>query len=165
MEKVNNLLNTITEPFTFIANFIIRIGLGISFFLHGFGKLPINQGFIDFLSSKGVPLSNIFAYLVAWGEILAGLGIILGGLLIKSSPLIANIITKISGLTIVIIMINALLIAHSNWSIFIGERGSILFASEQLFLLILGFFFFIIGNRYLKLLTNIFFNNVCFDPI
>ena len=147
MEKVNNLLNTITEPFTFIANFIIRVGLGISFFLHGFGKLPINQGFIDFLSSKGVPLSNIFAYLVAWGEILAGLGIILGGLLIKSSPLIANIITKISGLTIVIIMINALLIAHSNWSIFIGERGSILFASEQLFLLILGFFFFIIGNR------------------
>ena len=147
MEKVNNLLNTITEPLTFIANFIIRIGLGISFFLHGFGKLPINQGFIDFLSSKGVPLSNIFAYLVAWGEILAGLGIILGGLLIKSSPLIANIITKISGLTIVIIMINALLIAHSNWSIFIGERGSILFASEQLFLLILGFFFFIRGNR------------------
>ena len=147
MEKVNNLLNTITEPFTFIANFIIRIGLGISFFLHGFAKLPINQGFIDFLSSKGVPLSNIFAYLVAWGEILAGLGIILGGLLIKSSPLIANIITKISGLTIVIIMINALLIAHSNWSIFIGERGSILFASEQLFLLILGFFFFIRGNR------------------
>ena len=147
MEKINNLLDTITEPFAFIANSIIRIGLGISFFLHGFGKLPINQGFIDFLSSKGVPLSNFFAYLVAWGEILAGLGIILGGLLIKSSPLIANIITKISGLTIVIIMINALLIAHSNWSIFIGERGSILFASEQLFLLILGFFFFIRGNR------------------
>ena len=147
MEKINNLLDTITKPFTFIANFIVRIGLGISFFLHGFGKLPINQGFIDFLSSKGVPLSNIFAYLVAWGEILAGLGIILGGLLIKLSPSIANIITKISGLTIVIIMINALLIAHSHWSIFIGERGSILFASEQLFLLVLGFFFFIRGNR------------------
>ena len=74
MEKINNLLDTITKPFTFIANFIVRIGLGTSFFLHGFGKLPINQGFIDFLSSKGVPLSNIFAYLVAWGEILAGLG-------------------------------------------------------------------------------------------
>ena len=147
MEKINNLLDTITKPFSFIANFIVRIGLGTSFFLHGFGKLPINQGFIDFLSSKGVPLSNFFAYLVACGEILAGLGIILGGLLIKLSPSIANIITKISGLTIVIIMINALLIAHSHWSIFIGERGSILFASEQLFLLILGFFFFIRGNR------------------
>ena len=48
MEKINNLLDTITKPFTFIANFIVRIGLGTSFFLHGFGKLPINQGFIDF---------------------------------------------------------------------------------------------------------------------
>jgi len=141
------LISSLSNGISKAQNLLISDGLGISFFLHGFGKLPITQGFIDFLSSKGVPLSNIFAYLVAWGEILAGLGIILGGLLIKSSPLIANIITKISGLTIVIIMINALLIAHSNWSIFIGERGSILFASEQLFLLILGFFFFIIGNR------------------
>ena len=147
MEKINNLINSITEPFILIGEFTIRIGLGISFFLHGYGKLPISQGFIDFLASKGVPLSNIFSYLVAWGEILSGLGIILGGLLIKLNPIIANLITKLSGLTIVIIMVNALLIAHSHWSIFIGERGSVLFASEQLFLLLLGFFFFIKGNR------------------
>jgi len=147
MEKINNLINLMTQPFLLIGDFIIRIGLGISFFLHGYGKLPMSQGFIDFLASKGVPLSNVFAYLVAWGEILAGIGIILGGLLIKINPILANLITKLSGLTIVIIMINALLIAHSNWSIFIGERGSVLFASEQLFLLLLGFFFFIKGNR------------------
>ena len=145
MEKINNLINSMTEPFLFIGNFIIRIGLGVSFFLHGYGKLPISQGFIDFLASKGVPLSEMFAYLVAWGEILAGIGIILGGLLIKLNPIMANLITKLSGLTIVIIMINALLIAHSHWSIFIGEK--VLFASEQLFLLLLGFFFFIKGNR------------------
>ena len=147
MEKINNLINLMTQPFLLIGDFIIRIGLGISFFLHGYGKLPMSQGFIDFLASKGVPLSNVFAYLVAWGEILAGIGIILGGLLIKINPILANLITKLSGLTIVIIMINALLIAHSNWSIFIGERGSVLFASEQLFLLLLGFFFFVKGNR------------------
>ena len=147
MEKINNLINLMTQPFLLIGDFIIRIGLGISFFHHGYGKLPMSQGFIDFLASKGVPLSNVFAYLVAWGEILAGIGIILGGLLIKINPILANLITKLSGLTIVIIMINALLIAHSNWSIFIGERGSVLFASEQLFLLLLGFFFFVKGNR------------------
>ena len=147
MEKINNLINSMTEPFILIGDITIRIGLGVSFFLHGYGKLPISQGFIDFLASKGVPLSNIFSYLVAWGEILSGLGIILGGLLIKLNPIIANLITKLSGLTIVIIMVNALLIAHSHWSIFIGERGSVLFASEQLFLLLLGFFFFIKGNR------------------
>ena len=147
MEKINNLINSMTEPFLLIGDFIVRIGLGVSFFLHGYGKLPISQGFIDFLASKGVPLSEMFAYLVAWGEILAGIGIILGGLLIKRDPIMANLITKLSGLTIVIIMINALLIAHSHWSIFIGERGSVLFSSEQLFLLLLGFFFFIKGNR------------------
>ena len=147
MKKINNFINSITEPFLIISDFIIRVGLGISFFLHGYGKLPISQSFIDFLASKGVPLSNILAHLVAWGEILAGIGIILGGLLIKLNSVIANLITKLSGLTIFIIMINALLIAHSNWNIFIGERGSVLFASEQLFLLILGFFFFIRGNR------------------
>ena len=147
MEKINNLINSITEPFILIGDFIVRFGLGISFFLHGYGKLPISQSFIDFLASKGVPLANILAYLVAWGEILAGIGIILGGLLINYKPTIANLITKLSGLSISIIMINALFIAHSNWSIFIGDRGSVLFASEQLFLLILGFFFFIKGNR------------------
>ena len=47
-------------------------------------------------------------------------------------------------IVIVIIMINALIIAHSHWSIFIGERGAVLFASEQLFLLVLGLFFLIV---------------------
>ena len=46
-----------------------------------------------------------------------------------------------------VIMIGALLVAHSNWSIFFGERGSILFASEQLFLLLLGTYFAIKGNE------------------
>ena len=44
-------------------------------------------------------------------------------------------------------MINALFIGHSHWSIFIGERGAVLFASEQLFLLVLGLFFLIRGNN------------------
>ena len=147
MEKLNNLLNTLTQPFTNIITIVVQFCLGISFFLHGYGKIPMSEGFIGFLASKGVPFANISAYVVAWGEILAGIGIILGGLLIKIYPIAANVITKLSGLTIVIIMINALLIAHSNWSIFIGERGAVLFASEQLFLLVLGLFFLVKGNN------------------
>ena len=147
MEKLNNLLNTLTQPFTNIITIVVQFCLGISFFLHGYGKIPMSEGFIGFLASKGVPFANISAYVVAWGEILAGIGIILGGLLIKIYPIVANVITKLSGLTIVIIMINALLIAHSLWSIFIGERGAVLFASEQLFLLVLGLFFLVKGNN------------------
>ena len=85
-------------------------------------------------------------YLVAWGEMLAGIGIILGGLLIKSLPVLANFLTRLSSLSVIVIMICALIIAHSDWSLFIGERGKVLFASEQLFLITLGFYFFIKGN-------------------
>jgi uncharacterized membrane protein YphA (DoxX/SURF4 family) len=82
--------------------------------------------------------------MVAWGEVLAGLGIILGGLIAGT---IGSLITRISGGAIGVIMIGAISIAHSNWGIFFGERGSVLFASEQLFLLLLGIYFAIKGNQ------------------
>ena len=43
-------------------------------------------------------------------------------------------------------MIGVISIAHSHWDIFTGERGAVLFASEQLFLLLLGVYFAIRGN-------------------
>jgi uncharacterized membrane protein YphA (DoxX/SURF4 family) len=147
MEKINNFLNKVTSPLDYFVKLLVQFCLGISFFLHGYGKIPISQGFIDFLSSKGVPLSNISAYIVAWAEILSGLGLIIGGILSLRSSTLGNLITRFSALTIVIIMINALFIGHSHWSIFIGERGAVLFASEQLFLLVLGLFFLIRGNN------------------
>ena len=139
MEKLNNLLEKIANPLVGFADWIIRLGLGISFFLHGFGKLPLDaSGWLA--SNLGYPI----ALMVAWGDVLAGLGIILGGLL---SGTIASLITRISGGAIGVIMIGAILIAHSNWGIFFGERGSVLFASEQLFLLLLGIYFAIKGNQ------------------
>ena len=44
MEKINNLINSMTEPFLLIGDFIVRIGLGVSFFL------SLNKIKIDFLS-------------------------------------------------------------------------------------------------------------------
>ena len=83
---------------------------------------------------------------VAWGEMLAGIGILIGGLIGLSAPVVGNLITRLSGGAVMVIMIGALLLAHSDWGIFFGERGSILFASEQLFLLLLGTYFAIKGN-------------------
>ena len=139
MEKLNNLLEKIANPLFGFADWIIRLGLGISFFLHGFGKLPLDaSGWLA--SNLGYPI----ALMVAWGEVLAGLGIILGGLIAGT---IGSLITRISGGAIGVIMIGAISIAHSNWGIFFGERGSVLFASEQLFLLLLGIYFAIKGNQ------------------
>ena len=139
MESLNNFLEKLAKPLYGFADWIIRLGLGISFFLHGFGKLPLNEsGWLA--SNLGYPI----ALMVAWGEVLAGLGIILGGLIAGT---IGSLITRISGGAIGVIMIGAISIAHSNWGIFFGERGSVLFASEQLFLLLLGIYFAIKGNQ------------------
>ena len=147
MEKINNFFDRIATPLNGIADWLLRLGLGVAFFLHGYGKLPISDGFIGYLDSKGVPLAEASAYLVAWGEILAGLGIIVGGILAKPMVQLGHLVTRVSGGAIGVIMIFALLIAHSDWGIFFGERGSVLFASEQLFLLLLGTFYAIRGNN------------------
>ena len=146
MEKLNIFLEKLASPFFNIAHWILRLGLGISFFLHGFGKLPISPGFVQWLGSKGVFAPEVFAPLLAWGEILAGLGIIVGGILVSTNSL-GNIITRISGGAVGVIMISAIFIAHSDWALFIGERGEVLFASEQIFLLLLGLYFAIRGNK------------------
>ena len=146
MEKLNIFLENLASPFFNIAHWILRLGLGISFFLHGFGKLPISPGFVQWLGSKGVFAPEVFAPLLAWGEILAGLGIIVGGILVSTNSL-GNIITRISGGAVGVIMISAIFIAHSDWALFVGERGQVLFASEQIFLLLLGLYFAIRGNE------------------
>ena len=146
MNKLNDLLEKIARPLKSYSSYLLRIGLGISFFLHGYGKIPIQQGFVDWLASKGIPFADLTAFLVAWGEMLSGIGILIGGLIGMSAPVIGNLITRLSGGAVMVIMIGALLLAHSDWAVFIGERGSVLFASEQLFLLLLGTYFAIRGN-------------------
>ena len=146
MDKLNNIFEKIASPLKKYSNFLLRIGLGISFFLHGYGKIPIQQNFVDFLSSKGIPFAETTAHLVAWGEMVSGIGILLGGLIGIKASVAGNLITRLSAGAVMVIMIGALLIAHSNWGIFFGERGSVLFASEQLFLLLVGTYFAIKGN-------------------
>ena len=146
MNRLNNLLEQLASPLKKYATFLLRIGLGSSFFLHGYGKLPIQQSFVIWLSSKDIPFSEITAYLIAWAEIVSGIGILTGGLIGARAYLTGALITRLSGGAVMVIMIGALLIAHSDWGIFFGDRGSILFASEQLFLLLLGTYFAIKGN-------------------
>ena len=147
MMPINSFLNRLFSPLYNYAHFLLRITLGVSFFLHGYGKFKIIDGFTSFLGSQGILYPKLMTYLVAWGEILAGITIIIGGLLINSLPILANLLTRISAFSIIIIMLCALIIAHSDWSIFIGDRGKVLFASEQLFLLTLGLYFFVKGNN------------------
>ena len=71
MEKLHNLLDSLASPFKPYATWLLRIGLGVSFFLHGFGKLPLDS--TGWLASN---LGYTTALMVAWRELLAGLGIL-----------------------------------------------------------------------------------------
>ena len=146
MKQLNDILEKIASPLKTYSNYLLRIGLGISFFLHGYGKIPIQESFVNWLSLKGIPFAETTAHLIAWGEMVSGVGILLGGLIGTKASVTGNLITRLSGGAVMIIMIGALLIAHSHWGIFFGERGSVLFASEQLFLLLVGTYFAIKGN-------------------
>ena len=136
MEKLHNLLDSLASHFKPYATWLLRIGLGVSFFLHGFGKLPLDS--TGWLASN---LGYTTALMVAWGELLAGIRILLGGFLPKIA---GSLLTRLSGGAISVIMIGAIIIAHSDWGIFFGEK--VLFTSEQIFLLLLGIYLAIKGN-------------------
>ena len=140
MKNLDNILESIAKPLMPITPWLLRLGLGTSFILHGIGKFPLPpERMVTWFESMGYMYPEIVTSMVAVGEVAAGAGIILGGLV---SGQIGSLITRLSGGAVVIIMIGAILIAHSDWLI-----TKKLFMSEQIFLLILGLFFAIKGNN------------------
>ena len=137
---MNNLLESLSKTFLPIAPWLLRLGLGTSFILHGQGKFPLPpEKMVTWFESMGYMYPEIVTSMVAIGEVTAGAGIIIGGLINNYK---GALITRLSGGAVVIIMVGAILIAHSDWLI-----TKKLFMSEQIFLLILGLYFAIKGNN------------------
>jgi putative oxidoreductase len=135
MKNLDSKINNIFEGATFLAPWLIRLGLGIAFIIHGYNKFPLPpQGLINYFG-----FSPALATFVALSEVFAGLIIIVGGLLNNS---LGNLITRLGGLMVVVIMIFAFSIAHQEWFITVK-----LFTSEQIFLFLIGLFFLIKGNK------------------
>ena len=147
MERLNRYFDDISRPLAPISVWLLRLGLGVAFFLHGFEKFPLPpEKMANWFTKLGYAYPEIMTSAVAIGEVGAGVGIILGGLI---RGYVGNIITKVSGGAVVVIMVGAFIIAHSNW--FFTSR---LFMSEQIFLFILGSFFLIRGNKCERLYSS-----------
>ena len=135
MKNLDNKINNILGGIDLLAPWVIRLGLGIAFIIHGYNKFPLPpQGLINYFG-----FSPALATFVALSEVSAGLIIIVGGLLNNS---LGNLITRLGGLMVVVIMIFAFSIAHQEWFITVK-----LFTSEQIFLFLIGLFFLIKGNK------------------
>ena len=140
MRKLNNLLESIAKPLIPITPWLLRLGLGTSFILHGEGKFPLPpEKMVTWFESMGYMQPEIVTSLVALGEVGAGVGIILGGLINNH---VGNLITRLSGGAVGVIMLGAIFIAHSDWLV-----TKKLFMSEQIFLFLIGLYFAIRGNK------------------
>ena len=134
MQNLNTKLNNFFLNIDALASLIFRFGIGIAFIIHGASKFPLPpQGLIEYFG-----LSPAIASTVALSELLSGLVLIISGFI--KNPL-GNLLTRLSGLNIVILMRSILVFAHKDW--FITTK---LFTSEQIFLLIGGIYFLIKGN-------------------
>ncbi len=128
-------INSFFDNFEALATLFLRFGIGIAFIIHGYGKFPLPpEGLVDYYD-----LHPIIASLVAISELSSGIILIISGFM--KNP-IGNILTRLVGLNIVILMVCIFAVAHQDW--FITKR---LFTSSQIFLLIGGLFFLIKGNR------------------
>ena len=135
MQNLNTKLNDFFSNIDASASLIFRFGIGIAFIIHGTNKFPLPpQGLIEYFS-----LSPVLASTVAISELLSGLVLIISGFI--KNPL-GNLLTRLSGLNITILMISILFFAHKDW--FVTTK---LFTSEQIFLLIGGIYFLIKGNE------------------
>ena len=137
--NISNYLDAIAKPFQGLAPWILRLVLGTSFILHGLGKFPLPpEKMVTWFESMGIAVPEIIASLVALGEVVAGAAVILGGFLGSAG----HLVTRLGGGAVVVIMIGAFYLAHSDW--FITQK---LFMSEQIFLFALGLYFAIKGNN------------------
>ncbi len=135
MKSIDNIMNAIMSNFYHLSPWLLRLGLGISFIFHGLGKFPLPpQKLIDYFG-----FSPELASFVAISELGAGILLILGGVL---KGHVGNLVTRFAAGVIVIVMTFAFILAHSDW--FITPK---LFMSEQIFLMIIGLYFFIKGNN------------------
>jgi len=135
MKSIDSIMNAIMSNFYNLSPWLLRLGLGISFIFHGLGKFPLPpQKLIDYFG-----FSPELASFVAISELGAGILLILGGFL---KGHVGNLVTRFAAGAIVIVMTFAFILAHSDW--FITPK---LFMSEQIFLMIIGLYFFIKGNN------------------
>ena len=132
--KLDNSINRLLKNFNFLDTWVLRFFLGVAFSIHGYQNFPLPSENL----MKWFEFSPITASFVPISALFGGIVIIVSGFF---SGAIGNLLTRISGLVIVVYMIFAFYIAHQDW--FITSK---LFVSEQIFLFAIGLFFFLRGS-------------------
>ena len=133
---IKQLVNKIPE--FCMSYWLLRIPLAIVFLQQGISKLPFSVE-----DAEAMDLPALVWWFVVYGEIGAGIGLLVGGLVLyKAWKEIFDIITRFSGITICSIMTGV---------IWIGQPDSLtevlLYDNFHVMLWVGGLFFALRGNR------------------
>ena len=142
------LLDRITSriPEFCLSHWLLRIPLAIIFLQQGLSKLPVS---IEDAESFGLPY--LVWWVVSYGELGAGAGLLVGGILTKPwfpvldkcyIPEVGDILTRFSGITICCIMTGVIWIAQHE-----SLMEVILYDNLHVLLWVGGLFFALRGNR------------------
>ena len=135
MNKIFYKFNNFFSNFEALGSLFFRLAVGVAFIIYGYGKFPLPpEGLVDYF---GLP--PFLASLVAISELTTGIVLIISHF-IKNS--LGNILTRLAGLNIIILMVCIFAVAHRDW--FITKQ---LFTSIQIFLLVGGLYFLVKGNK------------------
>ncbi len=112
------------------VHWALRLSLAATFLYHGIGKFPVSA----FSEAMGMPIA--VAWAVALAEIVAGAALI-GGAFGK------EVLTRIGGLIVIVIMIGAIGMVHfkNGWNV--GDGGM----EFQVLMLAVGLYFAARGNE------------------
>lgn len=124
---------------------ILRVVTGLAFFYHGYLKIFTMgvENVVLFFANVGIPFPGLVAYLVAYGELLGGIALILGFL--------THWVAKMN----ILIMLGAIGFVHwgtkGGWFYGYGADGGY---EYQLLLLGVSIFFFVSGSGKYSLDTH-----------
>ena len=117
------------------SHWLLRLPLIIVFLQQGLSKIPVSS-----VDAESFALPILVWFFVAWGEVLAGVGITLGGLLEKKW--FGDFITRMAGFIITSIMLGVILIGEPE-----SILDVILYDQYHVMLFVGGLFFTLRGNR------------------
>lgn len=122
-----------------MSHWLLRIPLAVVFIQQGLSKMPV-----DALTAEAFGLPYLVWWFVAWGEVGAGVGLIVGGILSLKMfwPWIGDLVSRFSGFVIGCIMTGVIWQSQPESLTYV-----LLYDNFHVLLWVGGLFFALRGNR------------------